>query len=148
MSITSANAVLLLSIPGVYTAGQRIQGFGVDEAWIMDRVAATETKVGVDGFGTAGYIPRSPKMTIRLLADSPSYIVFENWIYFMDQVQDVVFCAMNLLIPAVSRKYIGYKGSLMNVSTVADAKKVLDDRDFEIQWLPQGTIPAVTAGPS
>src|SRR5579863_7211813 len=148
MSITSANATLTLTIPGIYSAPQQIQGFGVDDAWMVRAVAATETKVGVDGFGTAGFIPRAPVMTIKLLADSPSFVVFENWIFYQDQIVDVTYGAMVMLFPSVRRKYIGYKGALMDVSSFADAKKVMEDREFAIQWLPQGPgVPAITGAP-
>ena len=36
----------------------------------------------------------------------------------------------------------------VNVSTMADAKKVLQRREFEIKWLPNGQVPAVTFAPT
>jgi hypothetical protein len=146
-TITSANATLLLGVQSIYPVAQQIQEFAVDDAFAVDRTPTTEVKVGVDGYGVAGYVPRSPKMTIRLLASSPSFVLFENWILGQDQVQDVLYGNVIITLPSIGRKYTCYMGALMDVSTLADAKKVLEDREFTIQWLPQGTIPAISAAP-
>jgi hypothetical protein len=147
LSITSANAVFMLSIAGVYPTAQQLQEFGVDDAFTTDAVATTETQVGVDGFGVAGYVPRSPTMTIRLLASSRSFPVFEDWIAAQDALQDVLYGAAIVTLPAIGRKYTCYRGSLLGVSTIADARKVLQNREFHVQWLPSGIIPAVSASP-
>jgi len=147
-TITSANVVFVLTVPGVYPGGVQLQGFGVDEAFTTDLVDANETQVGVDGFGVAGYIPRSPSMTIRLLASAAvSFSVFENWIAAQDALQDVLYGSAVISMPSVGRKYTCYMGSLMHVSTMADARKVLANREFRVQWLPQGAIPAISASP-
>jgi hypothetical protein len=147
LSITSANAVLMLGIESVYPTPQQIQEFAMDDAFTTDLVDASEVQVGVDGFGVAGYVPRSPGMTIRLLASSASFIVFENWVAAMDQLQDVLYANAVITMSSVARKYTCYRGSLMRVSTMADARKVLQAREFHIQWLPRGTIPAISAAP-
>ena len=148
LTITSMNAVFILSVPFVFPNGVQLQGFGVDDAFTTDVVETTETQVGVDGFGVAGYVPRSPRMTIRLLASADvDYSVFETWIAQQDLIGDVLYCAATIALPSVGRKYTCYQGSLMGVSSIPDARKVLANREFHIQWLPQGTIPAITSGP-
>jgi hypothetical protein len=146
-TITSANAVFMLSVASVFPTPVQLQGFGVDDAFATDLVDTTETQVGVDGFGVAGYVPRSPQMTIRLLASSPSIIIFENWIAAQDLAGEVLYAAATIKMPSISRLYTCYQGSLMRASTMADARKVLANREFHIQWLPQGTIPAISAAP-
>lgn len=147
-SITSANAVLMLRIPTVYDIAQQIQEFGVDDAFTTDAVDASETQVGVDGFGVAGYIPRSPRMRVRLLASSRSLQVFEDWITALDALQDVIYADALITLTSVGKKYTCNRGSLMGVSTHADARRVLQNREFGIQWLPTGTLPAITSAPA
>lgn len=147
-TITAANAIFMLSIASVFPTPVQLQGFGVDDAFATDVVDNTETQVGVDGFGVAGYVPRSPSMTIRLLASSPSVIVFENWIAAQDLAQEVLYAAATIKLPSIGRIYTCYQGSLMRASTMADVRKVLANREFHIQWLPQGTIPAISAAPA
>lgn len=146
-TITSANVVFLLGIATVYPNPQQLQGFGTDDAFLTDVVDSTETQVGVDGFGVAGYVPRNPKQTIRLLASSASVSVFENWIAAQDTLGDVLYANGTILYPSLGRKYTLYQGALMRVSSMADARKVLANREFEVSWLPQGTIPAITFSP-
>lgn len=147
-SITSANAVFILSIAGLYTTGRQLTEFGVDDAFTTDLVDANEVQVGVDGYGVAGYIPRAPMMTIRLLASAnASFQIFENWVAAMDQLQDVMFASAVITMPSIARKYTCYRGSLAGVSTMADARKVLANREFRIHWLPTGPRPAISAAP-
>lgn len=148
MSITSANSVFMAQVPGAVSSLQQIQGFAADDAFLMNVVEATEVAVGVDGYGTAGYIPRSPMQTIWLQADSISMSFFENWIAAMDQVQDVLYMNATIKLPSIKRIYTLYVGSPMNFSTMADAKKVLQRREFEVRWLPQGAVPAITFAPT
>ena len=148
MSITSANATLIMTITNVYSAPQQIQGFGMDDAWMTSLTAGGDFKVGVDGFGTGGYIPRMPTTTLKLLADSASTIVFENWLLYQDQVVDITFAQWTLLLPSVKRKYTFYQGGLGDMSSLPDGKKMLEDREFKITWLPQGPgVPAISAAP-
>lgn len=147
LTITSANAVLLLGIESVYPTPIQIQEFGVDDAFTTSQVAATEVQVGVDGYGVAGYIPRNPEMTIRLLASSASYTVFENWVAAMDVAQDILYANAVVRLSSVRRQYTCYRGSLLGVSTLPDARRVLQNREFHISWLPTGTIPAITFTP-
>ncbi len=146
-TITSANAVFMLSVASVFPTPVQLQEFGVDDAFVTDLVDANEVQVGVDGFGVAGYIPRAPMMTIRLLASSRSFIIFENWMAAMDQLQEVLYGSAVITMSAVGRKYTCYQGSLGRFSSLADARRVLQNREFQIHWLPQGSIPAISAAP-
>ena len=147
-TITSASAVFMLSIQSVYPVPQQLQGFGTDDGFLTDLVDAAEVQVGVDSVGVAGWIPRTPKQTIRLLASSLSFYVFENWIAAQDAIQDILYASATIAMPSISRKYTCNQGALMRVSTMADAKKVLANREFEITWMPPALgIPAITSGP-
>jgi len=146
-TITSLNASFTLSVDLLYPNGINLSEFGVDDAFTTDLVDANETQVGVDGFGVAGLVPMAPGMTIRLLASSLSVQVFENWIGGQIQARDVLYARALITLPSVGRKYTCFKGSLMRVSTLADARKVLANREFHIQWLPQGSIPAISPSP-
>lgn len=148
MTITSANAVFMLAVASVFPTPVQLQEFGVDDAFATEMVDASEAQVGVDGFGVAGYVPRSPTMTVRLLASSPSAVIFENWIAAQDLAQDVFYASGSILLRSVGRKYTMYQGALMQVSTMADARRVLANREFRIRWLPQGTVPAISAAPA
>lgn len=148
MSITSANAIFLLTIPGVYPNGVQLQQFGVDDAFAPEQFDATEVQVGVDGFGVAGFIPAPVPMTVRLLASSVSMPVFEYWFEAMVQLNDVLPASGIIQQPSVGRKYSMPYGVLARVSSMAEARRVLQNREFRVTWLPQGAgIPAITGSP-
>ncbi len=147
-TITASNAIFMLSIANLFPTPQQLQGFGVDDAFMFEAADMAETRVGVDGFGVAGYVPRKVPMTVRFLASTQNSItLFEQWIGAEDQAGDVLSSSAIITMPSIGRKYTCYFGTLMRVSTMADVRKVLQDREFHIDWLPQGTIPAISAAP-
>lgn len=140
----------MIMIQTVYPTPIQLSQFGVDDAFTNESVAASETQVGVDGYGVAGYLPRAVPMTIRNLASSggAGVEIFENWLAAMDQIQDVLYASAVITMPSVGRKYNCAFGSPGNFSTLADVRRVLSNREFRITWLPQGPgVPAVSAAP-
>ena len=79
MSLTAANAVITLTIAGVFNAGQQLQQFAADDVFSVEQVTPTETLMGVDGFLSGGRTPVPVPWTISLQADSPSNFIFEQW---------------------------------------------------------------------
>jgi hypothetical protein len=144
LSITSANAIYLLSIPGVFPVAQQLTGFGVDEAFDTEAAEISEIKLGVDGVFAAGWTPRITKQTITLLAASQaSFTIFETWIAAQDTTMSVVYATGTIILPAIQRKYTLYPGALTRFPALPNVKKVLADRQFEISWgWP------ITSGPS
>lgn len=148
LTITSANSVLMLAIPDVFPTPQQIQGFGVDEAFDTEMAEMAVTMVGVDGEGVAGWVPREVTMTITLLPSSPSFLVFESWIAAMDNVREVLYASANIVIPSIQRKYAAQKGILSRYPQLPNVRRTLQNRQFEVKWLPGGGLPAITSGPS
>jgi hypothetical protein len=147
-TITSATATFRLSIAQVYPQGQTLIGFGVDDAFVAEMVDAAETQVGVDGYGVMGYRPREVPMSIRFVAASPSVRVFENWLGAEDQLNDKLPASAIITMPSVGLKYACQFGALMRVSSMAEARRVLQNREWRINWLPQGPgQPAISAAP-
>ena len=147
-TITSANATFYLTVASVYPNGVQLFGFSVDDAFVAETVDAAETQVGVDGYGVMGYRPREVPMSIRFLASSPSIVVFENWLANEDQLNDKLAASAVITMPSVGRKYSMQLGALMRVSTMAEARRVLQAREWRINWLPQGPgQPAVSPAP-
>src|SRR5579885_1700853 len=145
-TITSANAVFLLSVAGLFSTPQPLQEFGVDDAFMTDPVDVAETQLGVDLVGVAGYVTRSVMMTIRFLASSSSIAIFETWNAAQDQLGDILYGSAIITLPSVGAEYTFYRGVLRRISSLPDARKVLANREFHIEWLPPGGgAPPVTA---
>ena len=87
-------------------------------------------------------------MTVRFEAASPSLVIFENWYGTQDAIGDILFASAVILQPSIGRKYLCAMGVLQRVQTMAEARRILADREFAIHWLPNGPgQPAISAGP-
>lgn len=140
--ITSANSVLMLGVSGLYTIPQQLQGFAADDMYSIGAVDTKEVMMGADGVLSAGYIPQIKVMTVTLQADSASNTFFETW-YASEEAAKAPYFAFGVINqPSVSRAYTLTNGVLKNYTPIAEAKKVLQPRKFEIHW--QVTIGAPT----
>jgi hypothetical protein len=133
-TITSANSVFVLIIPGLYDAPQQIQGFGPDDAFDTDAVEPAETMMGVDGFMSAGYVPVLTKQGVTLQADSLSNDVFDAWFSLSQANRETVFASGTILMRNIGRSFILVNGILSRIPRFATASKTLRARKFEITW--------------
>ena len=133
-NITSANSVLALGVTGLYTIPQQLQGFGADDAYSVDAVDVAETLMGVDGVMSSGWIPQIKVMNVTLQADSACNTFFETW-YAAQEAGRTTFPAFGIATQdSVGRVYTLTNGVLANYTPLADAKKVLQPRTFQIKW--------------
>ena len=146
-TITSATAVFLLSITGVFNTPVQLAGFGPDEAFDTAAVDATVTQLGVDGTGVGGYVPREVDQTITLLASSPSNAVFDQWIQAQDALLDVIYASGSIRLQSLGVQYTMPQGVLKRYPIAPNARRVLMPRQFVITWLPQPGTPAITVSP-
>jgi hypothetical protein len=133
-TITSANAIVMVAVQGLFPVPVRLQGFAADKAWDTAGVVVTETKIGVDGRKTAGIVFNQIKQTFSFLADSPSVQFFEAIYAAQSAVRDVYYLSAIIDIPGTGESYVCNKGTLEDYNSVASAGKVLGDREFSISW--------------
>jgi hypothetical protein len=133
-SLTSANAILLIGIVGLYDAPQQIQGFGTDDAFDVDALENAETAMGVDGKFSAGYVPRERKMSIVLQADSLSNDLFDNWNSASETARTIYWANGQLSIPSIRKKYTLSDGVLTSYKPLPGGKKILQPRTHVITW--------------
>jgi hypothetical protein len=148
-TITSDNASFLLTVANVYPNGIPLYGFGVDDAFVAETAETAEIQVGVDGYGVMGYRPRSVAMSVRLLASSPSILVFQNWLAMEDQIGDKLPASAIIIIPSAGQKYTCANGALMRTPTMPPVRRVLGNMEWRIEWLPNGPgQPAISFAPA
>jgi hypothetical protein len=129
-SITSANAVIMLAVPGVFNAPQPLQQFAADDIFTNDPIAAAETAMGVDGFLAAGFVFAPVHWTVSLMADSPSNAFFDQWYRANFQAIDVFRCNGTVWLPGVAAKFNLNNGALTTYRNMPDAAKTLRSRTF------------------
>ena len=133
-TITSANSVFILTLPGVFLAGIQIQGFATDDAFDTENVAPTETVMGVDGHMSVGYVSHLTKMKIKLQADSPSVAVFDAWNAAQKTLKDAFVVSGTITLTSTGGVYSFNRGALTGYMAMPPNKKTLKELDYEITW--------------
>lgn len=140
-SITSANAILMLAVTGVFNSPVAMQQFAADDIFSNDAVQASETAMGVDGYLAAGFVFAPVPWTLSLMADSPSNDFFDQWYQASRQAIDVFRCNGTIWLPSLQKKFDMNNGALTTYRNMPDAGKTLKSRQFGIVW--QSVTPAV-----
>ena len=133
-SITAANATLMLSVAGLFNTPVQITGFDVDDVYDVEGIENAETKMGVDGTLSAGFIFVPIKQNFTIQADSASVAFFEAWYAAEQQKAEKYWASGTTTLPGISRVYQSLQGVLSNYSPLSSAKKVLQPRKFMITW--------------
>ncbi len=133
-SITSANAIYVLSIPALFPTAQTLTNWGVDDAFITEPQTIKELYVGIDGKLSAGLVFVPLKQVITLSADSPSNEIFEIWRQSEKNIRDVYFCTAILYIPALGVKYTLQPGVLETYPPIPDLGKTAKFRKYGLAF--------------
>lgn len=133
-SITSANAILTLTVPGLFAAPEQIRGFAVDDAWATESLSLAEVQMGVDGRMTAGYTPNPTKMKITIQADSPSRRIFETITAAMKSQQEIYYLNGDLTAKSIGKRAAMTRGVLTATQQMPDGGKTLKPVQYEITW--------------
>lgn len=133
-SITSANAVLMLSVPPLFPIPQQIQGFATDDIYDIPQIKSVEVLMGVDGVLSAGFVYVQIVQTITLQADSASNSFFDTWWTQMQAAQDAYAANGLIRLPSIATKFAQTNGYLTGYKPAPAAKKVLQPRTYEVTW--------------
>ena len=133
-TITSANAVLTMTIPNVYNTAQLIQQWAVDDFTDVAEIRTIETMMSIDGFLAAGFVFVPFEQTISLMASSPSCDIFDNWWVFDQQNKEASPCSAQLVLPSIGKRYIFNRGFRSSYPTFAGVGKTLKVRKFGVVW--------------
>jgi len=133
-TLTSANSIILLTITGLYSSPQRIQGFSADDISGTDAVSPAQTSMGLDGRLSAGFVPVPVVQNITLQSDSLSNDIFENWIEAEKAVREKYACAGVLIIPSTQRKYSMTRGFLTSYPPTPELRNIVQPRRYSVTW--------------
>lgn len=133
-TITSANSVFTLTVPGLFPAPVQLRGYAVDKAFSVDKLKMAETQMGVDGRLTAGFTPEASVMKIHLQADSPSKAIFKTIAQAMKTTRDVYYINGSITFPSTGETFALTRGVMTSFDQMAEAAKVLQPVEHEITW--------------
>lgn len=134
MSITSANAVLILAVPPLFPVPQQLQGFAVDDIYDVPQIKSVEVMMGVDGILSAGFVFTQVTQTISLQADSASNDIFDVWWTQMQAAKEVYGASGMITLPGIETKFSQLNGYLTGYKPAPAGKRVLQPRTYEITW--------------
>lgn len=133
-TITSANSVFMLAIPGLFDSPQQIQGFSADGAFTAEAFTSVEVVMGVDGRMSAGWVPVEKKMTVTIMPDSDSDLIFDAWFKSEEAQRELLFANGSIIIPAISRKLTLLKGVRTTYIPFPEVGRMLKARTFGLTW--------------
>lgn len=134
LTITAANSIFTITVPGLFPSPVQLSGYASDDAFATDAVELAEVQMGVDGRLTGGYVPNPVKQAIKLQADSPSKAVFAAIIQATKSAREIFWMQAEIVLPSTGEKFVLTRGVLSAGKQIADAKKVLQPLDYTITW--------------
>ena len=133
-SITSANSTFALTLPGLYPAPQKLEGFAVDDMFAFESANSVETRMGADGKLSAGYKPVPRSVTISLMAGSPSNALFDYWQNASETAKHPYECNGMVSVPGLGKSYTLTKGFLKTHPVMPAAKGVMESVQYTIEF--------------
>jgi len=133
-TITSANAVYMLSISNLFDSPQQLQGFSADDIFTTEPLASAEAIMGLDGRLSAGFVFVPTTQSIMLQADSLSNDIFDQWWLAQQIAKDMYFANAVIVLTSIGKKWTMTKGVLSSFPPLPDAAKTLRPRRFSIIW--------------
>lgn len=133
-TITSADAVITIVVPGVFPDPVQLQGFSADDIYDIDEIRSVETVMGIDGILSGGFVFQAIAQRITLQADSNSNAFFDAWWGAMKKNKATYPCNGQVRLPAVGTKFIQTQGFLTGYKASPPARRVLQPRQFTITW--------------
>ena len=125
-NITSANATAYMVVKDLYPTGFALNNFSTDQAVDQSEDTIAETRMGVDGYMAAGYVPSIKAVTIQFEATSPS-VQYLNNLYLASQKNRRTYeVTLVVKVPAVNKTYTYSGGVLKTGQLLPGLKKVLD----------------------
>lgn len=134
MTITAANCIFYLTVPGLYDSPMRIEQFGTDAMVSVAQNNPVVAEKGVDGHTSFGWVPTNKEVTITLAADSPSLRLFEDWANYQDSVREVMVCNAEFTMPSINKKVIGTRGAMTTGQAHPNAAQTLQAASFVITF--------------
>lgn len=133
-TITSANSVFTLVIPGLFPAPVKLEGYSTDRAWATDAIEIAETQMGVDGRMTGGFIFNPVRQTITLQADSPSRSIIDLLYQTSITAREIFYITGALALPSTRENFAMVRGVLSSWKPIPDGGRVLQPVDAVITW--------------
>lgn len=136
-TITAANSIVLFKAEGYYDTPIRLQGFQVDNAFGFGDATVAETRPGVDGKQSGGWVSHEVPVTVYLEANSESRVQMENYRAWCNANQETSLCTLTITLPSTGRS-VKASGYLVSQSGGTSAQKLLAGTQYVFNCIING----------
>ena len=134
-TITSANATGVVKFDSsLFSVPIALEGFSTDASVSLDAYKPVETRMGVDGHLSGGFVPTPRVVKVSLEANSPSRELFAKVLETQDSLREAIKYDMVFEVPSIGFTYTGKNGFITGGANMPSAKKMLEPTEFEITF--------------
>jgi hypothetical protein len=141
-TLTSANAVLTLSIDGLFPAPVQIRGFSTEDMTNSESVTTLASARGVDGRLSFGFqYPDAYVQNIMLQGDSDSIDFFDIWFGANSAQGEIYVATGSLAVPSLGKRITMIRGGLQSWPPLPSLGRTVRARTAVIHWSEMLTQP-------
>src|SRR5690554_3449884 len=105
-TLTAANSVVLFKADGFFDQAIQLQGFQVDNAFTFGDATIGESRIGVDGKQSGGWVSHEVPVTVFLEGNSASRASMEEFYAWMNAHMETARCTLDVTIPSIGRRIV------------------------------------------
>ena len=128
-TITAANSVVMFKAAGYYDQAIQLQGFQVDNAFGFGDATVGETRIGVDGKQSGGWVAHEVPVTVFFEANSASRLQMEQYRAWCNANQETSLCTLDITIPSIGRR-IQASGFMVSQGGGPSAQKLINGTQY------------------
>lgn len=136
-TITAANSVVMFKAAGYYDQAIQLQGFQVDNAFGFGEAKIGETRIGVDGKQSGGWVSHEVPVTVFLEANSISRPQMEQYRAWCNSNQETSLCTLDITIPSIGRR-IHASGFMVSQGGGPSAQKLINGTSYVFNMVLNG----------
>ncbi|HHS9880595.1 TPA: phage tail fiber protein [Klebsiella aerogenes] len=133
-NITSADAVITLTIPNLYPSGFELEEFEAQNIFDMSDSDMAEKVRTADGKLLAGYVFGDLQWTFHLSPSSDSINYVNTWANTEKAAKTKFRCFGTIILPSLGMKYTMNNGVLMRWRWIPSAGRVMQPIPGMIEW--------------
>lgn len=137
-TITGANSVVMFRCKGIYDNWVKLIGYQVDTGAVFADVTMGETRAGLDGFQSGGYVTHETPITLNFEANSPSINILENVYRDFVQNSETRQCEIQVTLPSVKRSQ-SLSGFMVTKSGGTSINKLLVGSSYTFNMISNGS---------
>lgn len=136
-TITAANAIVLFSTENYFSSPIQLQGFAADNAFGFGDATIGETRIGIDGLQSGGWVSHEVPFTIYLEANSESRTQMEEFRAYCNGRKETERVTFDVTMPSTGQRVVA-SGFMVSHSGGTSAQKLLQGSQYVFNLVING----------